>query len=209
MLATLGGCARKRPALPIPAESISFRDSVVYFDVDGMNWAEVMRSIVSLGPHTNDGLKAGRNQLSLSINDKYVAVGPVCVVDLKFIAAGEILLPRWKFASQADAASQQRWNSYVLGVRTHEYFHRSIFQAGLDSAYRAAIVQAAPTCAELRPKVRAAISAAMAHSWEQQRRFDNEEKDAQANRRPPREKLAASTNATVQQQSREYRISGT
>jgi predicted secreted Zn-dependent protease len=171
----VAGCkpSTKATAMKAPPGAITIVDSVIYYDVDGNNAAEVNRSIRLNGPTSNNANRwVAVFQHGYTFRDTYTPSPGGCNADVKFSARSKIVLPRWKMYANARPVEQRAWTTYVLEVKAHEELHRGIFLAGLDSAWQAANAETAPDCGELRPKVRAAISAAMRFSQNEQNKFD-------------------------------------
>jgi predicted secreted Zn-dependent protease len=172
----LAGCkpSTKAKAMKSPPGAVTLLDSVEYYDVDGNNAAEVNRAILFRGPGSNNAQRwVGRYSHMYSVRDSYSGASGTCRVDLKLSGKGIITLPRWKMYANARPAEQRAWSIYVIDVKDHEEVHRGIFLAGLDSAWQAGAAETAPDCGTLRSKVRAAITAAMRHSQNEQDKFDD------------------------------------
>jgi predicted secreted Zn-dependent protease len=160
---------------PIPAGSHQHADSVAYFDVDGTNAAEVYRSMISRAPRSQSaaGRAWGRLQMSFGFRDQYSFVGGECRADITFQSRTLMLLPRWRFVSQADASTQRAWGTFTLAVRTHEGNHRAIFLARIDSMYVAVRTLSAPDCATMRTLVHATMASERLKMDREQDALDN------------------------------------
>jgi predicted secreted Zn-dependent protease len=159
---------------PIPAGSHQHSDSLEYYDVEGTTSAEVHRSMISRAPRSQSvGWAVGLMRYSFSHRESYAMSGSVCRPDIAFRTRSLIILPRWRFINQANAATQRAWNSFSLAVRTHEDTHRAIFLERVDSMYVAVKAVTAPDCDTARRLVAATLAMQRTRMDSEQRALDN------------------------------------
>jgi predicted secreted Zn-dependent protease len=109
---------------------------------------------------------------SWSHTDRYAVVGAECKADISFRTRSVIVLPRWRFINQADAATQRSWNSFTLAVRNHEENHRAIFLERIDSMYVAVKALSVPDCQTARSLVAATLASQRSKMDLEQRALD-------------------------------------
>jgi predicted secreted Zn-dependent protease len=169
-----GACASKSRPSPIPPASHQHTDSIEYYDVEGTTAAEVQRSMISRAPRSRSvGWAVGLMRYSFSHRESYAMSGSVCRPDIAFRTRSLIILPRWRFINQANAATQRAWNGFALAVRTHEDTHRAIFLERVDSMYVAVKALTAPDCETARGLVAATLAMQRTRMDSEQRALDN------------------------------------
>ncbi len=153
--------------------------TVTYFTVGGATALEVEEELVRNGPHLNRSGRRhpGATQLEFSNRITYARSDTECRVMTAVVTVkAEVILPRWRRPSGADAGARLYWDEVSAEIVRHEEGHLVIARNhAREIERRLKALRPGKTCDEVAERAKAAQQAVMAKHDAEQLRFDRVE----------------------------------
>ena len=103
-----------------PSGALDLQVSVVHYDVRGLDYPSLIRSVRANGPKGFHGLA----KWNVAFDNSMEPRGRDCAISaVRVRVTGEILMPRWVDAAAAPLDLQRRWNDHYAALQRHEDGH--------------------------------------------------------------------------------------
>ena len=103
-----------------PTGALDMQVSVVHYDVRGLDYPSLVRSVRANGPNGFHGLA----KWNVAFDNSMEPRGSDCAISaVRVRVTGEILMPRWVDAAAAPLDLQRRWNDHYAALQRHEDGH--------------------------------------------------------------------------------------
>jgi predicted secreted Zn-dependent protease len=103
-----------------PTGALDLQVNVVHYDVRGLDYPSLVRSLRANGPQGFHGLA----RWSVTFDNSMEPRGEDCAISaVRVRVTGEILMPRWVDAAAAPLDLQRRWSDHYAALQRHEDGH--------------------------------------------------------------------------------------
>jgi predicted secreted Zn-dependent protease len=110
----------KAYAVAGPTGALDLQVNVVHYEVRGLDYPSLVRSLQANGPRGFHGLA----QWKVTFEHSTEPQGDGCAISaVRVRVAGEILMPRWVDAAAAPLDLQRRWADHYAALQRHEDGH--------------------------------------------------------------------------------------
>ena len=126
LLAAMIGC------LAVPAGAETVAKSYRYFSVGGTTYEQIERELSKRGPHVKStGMRhAGATRMNFTTKIGYASNSRGCsVVSAATVVKANVILPKWRHRSRADADMRLFWDTLFADIKRHEERHVGIAKA--------------------------------------------------------------------------------
>lgn len=115
--------------------SVNGRTTVIYYDIQGRTYAELLAELRRLGP-TTDGRRffaEARSPMLWRWRIDRTGAAYCAIRDVTVSVNAQITLPRWTPPADADPALVKEWKRFIAALEQHEAGHKDISaRAGRD-----------------------------------------------------------------------------
>ncbi|HUQ19987.1 MAG TPA: DUF922 domain-containing protein [Gemmatimonadaceae bacterium] len=124
------GCASgpRNPVLDTYPAGVSGHTTVVYYDIHGKTYPELLADLRRLGPNVDGRSFVGETRSPMRWSWRVESsAAPNCSIEFVNVSVNsQITLPRWTPPADADTALVTEWNRFLKALELHEAGHKDI-----------------------------------------------------------------------------------
>lgn len=151
------------------------RDTIAPYRVIGATEAEILRSLVELGPSNEGERFFGMTEADMRLGYRTARTEAECwLVDVEVRLGVTTTLPEWDRPAGAEATLRRDWHRFRSALQRHEGRHKEIVERGAAKVYRAVAGLRAPTCAAVEGEARRRLDRIEIEMEAEHRRYDDQ-----------------------------------